>query len=350
MPLLRVMHGVAIGGLRCKYLLRVVARAAVFPDGARDMTPKRIFLTGATGTAGRATLAALQEAGHKVVCFTRAATDLDAEVRVGDAGDPASLAQDGLRDEAFDAVVSCIASRSGTPQDAWLVDYGTNSVLLDVAKAAGIAQFIMLSAICVQKPMLEFQHAKLAFEAELMASGLTYSIVRPTAFFKSLSGQLDRVRAGKPFLVFGDGTLTACKPISDRDLGLFLAGCVGNLERANKVLPIGGPGPAITPMDQAEALFALLDKPMRVKRVPVAMMDVIRGVLRILGKVSTKMADKAELVGIGRYYATESMLVWDGKGYDANATPETGTDTLFEFYETLIAEERSVALGDHSVF
>ena len=350
MPLLRVMHGVAIGGLRCKCLLRVVARAAVFPDGARDMTPKRIFLTGATGTAGRATLAALQEAGHEVVCFTRAATDLDAEVRVGDAGDPASLAQDGLRGEAFDAVVSCIASRSGTPQDAWLVDYGTNSVLLDVAKAAGIAQFIMLSAICVQKPLLEFQHAKLAFEAELIASGLTYSIVRPTAFFKSLSGQLDRVRAGKPFLVFGDGTLTACKPISDRDLGAFLAGCVGNPERANKVLPIGGPGPAITPMDQAEALSALLGKSVRVKRMPVAMMDVIRGVLRILGKVSPKMADKAELVGIGRYYATESMLVWDGNRYDANATPETGTDTLFEFYETLIAEERSVALGDHSVF
>lgn len=344
------MHGVAIGGLRCKCLLRVVARGWVFPDGARDMTPKRIFLMGATGTAGRATLAALQEAGHEVVCFTRAATDLDAEVRVGDAGDPDSVRHDGLRGEAFDVIVSCIASRTGTPQDAWLVDYGTNSVLLDVAKAAGIAQFIMLSAICVQKPMLEFQHAKLAFEEELIESGLTYSIVRPTAFFKSLSGQLDRVRAGKPFLVFGDGGLTACKPISDRDLGAFLAGCVGNPERANKVLPIGGPGPAITPMDQAEALFALLDKPMRVKRVPVAMMDVIRGVLRILGKVSPKMADKAELVGIGRYYATESMLVWDGTRYDANATPETGTDTLFEFYETLIAEERSVALGDHSVF
>lgn len=32
-----------------------------------------------------------------------------------------------------------------------------------------------------------------------------YSIVRPTSFFKSLSGQVDRLRRGKPFLVFGDG-------------------------------------------------------------------------------------------------------------------------------------------------
>lgn len=344
--MLRVCFGLAIGRARCKCLLRVVACGRVFPDGAVDMTPKRIFLTGATGTAGRATLEALRSAGHEVVCFARSPVDLGVQVRVGDA---ATL---DLRGERINAVVSCIASRSGTPRDAWAVDHDANLAVLRAAQAAGVPEFILLSAICVQKPMLEFQRAKLAFEAELMASGLTYAIVRPTAFFKSLSGQLDRVRAGKPFLVFGDGKLTACKPISDRDLGVFIAGCVGNPERANQILPIGGPGPAITPMDQAEALFALLGKPVRVKRVPVAMMDAIRGVLHVLGKVSPKMADKAELVGIGRYYATESMLVWDAEHgvYDAQATPETGADTLFAFYETLITEGRSVALGDHSVF
>jgi divinyl chlorophyllide a 8-vinyl-reductase len=77
-----------------------------------------------------------------------------------------------------------------------------------------------------RNPDLAFQEAKLAFEAELIASGLTYSIVRPTAFFKSLSGQVARLKKGKPFLVFGDGTLTACKPISDRDLGTFIASCL----------------------------------------------------------------------------------------------------------------------------
>lgn len=347
--MLRCCFGVAIVALRCKCLLRVVACGDDIPDGAQDMTPKRIFLTGATGTAGRATLEALRHAGHEVVCFMRAPADLGVEVRVGNA---ATLEREGLRGERFDAVVSCIASRSGTPKDAWAVDHDANFALLRAAQAAGVPEFVLLSAICVQKPLLEFQRAKLAFEAKLMASGLTYSIVRPTAFFKSLSGQLDRVRGGKPFLVFGDGRLTACKPISDRDLGVFIAGCIGNSARANMVLPIGGPGPAITPMDQAEALFALLGKPVKVKRVPVVMMDVIRSVLHLLGKVSPKMADKAELVGIGLYYATESMLVWDDVHgiYDADATPETGADTLFAFYETLIVEDRGVALGDHSVF
>ena len=314
------------------------------------MRSKRILLIGATGTAGRATLDALVADGHEVICFARSSANMGVEVRVGDAGDPVSLARDGFRGEAFDTVVSCIASRSGTPRDAWAVDYGVNAVLLEAAKAASVAQFILLSAICVQKPLLEFQHAKLAFEAELIASGLTYSIVRPTAFFKSLSGQLDRVRAGKPFLVFGDGLLTACKPISDRDLGAFIAGCVDDPSRANQILPIGGPGPAITPLDQAAALSRLLDRPVKVKRVPVALISAIRGGLRLLGRVSPKAAEKAELAGIGRYYATESMLVWDGVRYDAEATPETGNDTLFDFYAQLIAEDKSVALGDHSVF
>lgn len=316
------------------------------------MTKKRIFLTGATGTAGRAALDALVAVGHEVVCFARAPVDLGCEVRVGDLGDAASLARDGFRGEHFDAVVSCIASRSGTPQDSWLVDYGTNSVLLDAALGASVEQFILLSAICVQKPKLEFQHAKLAFEEELKASGLTYSIVRPTAFFKSLSGQLDRVRAGKPFLVFGDGTLTACKPISDRDLGRYIAECINDPARANAVLPIGGPGPAISPLDQVAALSDILGAPVKVKKVPVALLGAIRGVLRVLGIVSPKMAEKAELAGIGRYYATESMLVWDvSKGvYDAQATPETGSDTLRAYYAQIIASGDRVALGDHSVF
>ncbi|MEQ6204644.1 hypothetical protein ABMC88_16505 [Sulfitobacter sp. HNIBRBA2951] len=46
------------------------------------------------------------------------------------------------------------------------------------------------------------------------------------------------------------------------------------------------------------------------------------------------------------------MLVWDAErlSYDANATPETGTQTLFAFCETLIAEDGHAPLVDHSVF
>jgi divinyl chlorophyllide a 8-vinyl-reductase len=319
---------------------------------------RRVLMLGATGAIGMATVRALVAAGHEMVCLVRPGRERSpdmfagAEARFGDAIDADVLAREGLRGERFDAVVSCMASRTGAPKDAWAVDHLAHSHALKAAKAAGVTKFVLLSAICVQKPQLEFQKAKLAFEQELVASGLDYSIVRATAFFKSLSGQIARVQRGKPFLMFGDGKLTACKPISDDDLGRYLADCVSDPARSNRVLPIGGPGPAITPREQGEKLFALLGREPRFSRAPVAMLDAIIAALSAAGRVVPAIRDKAELARIGRYYATESMLVWDDKAgrYDADATPSTGADTLFDHYARVIAGEASIERGAHSVF
>lgn len=81
--------------------------------------------------------------------------------------------------------------RPGGIKDSWDIDYQATLNSLEAGRAQGAAHFVLLSAICVQKPLLEFQRAKLAFEAKLQEAGdITYSIVRPTAFFKSLAGQV----------------------------------------------------------------------------------------------------------------------------------------------------------------
>jgi divinyl chlorophyllide a 8-vinyl-reductase len=315
--------------------------------------PKRICVLGGTGTIGRATVAALVRRGYDVVCFVRAPADIaGADVRVVDVTDPASVARDGFAGERFDAVVSCMASRTGVARDAWAIDHRAHANVLGAARPAGVAHFVLLSAICVQKPLLAFQQAKLAFEAALIASGLRHSIVRPTAFFKSLSGQIDRVRSGRPFLIFGDGTLTACKPISDHDLAEYIADCLTDDSRWNRILPIGGPGPAITPRQQGDALFAMLGRPARFTSVPVGLLDVIAGGLGALGRVVPPLAAKAELARIGRYYATESMLVLDPASgrYDADATPSTGSQTLFDFYRSVVDGGAVPERGDHAVF
>ncbi len=331
-----------------------------------SVAPMRVLLLGASGTIGKATARALIGRGYEVVCLIRPRkesqlenvepslqTYLDgAEIRWCDVVDTLQLRRDGFANDCFNAVVSCMASRTGTPKDAWLVDYQANLNALQLAKESGVKHFVMLSAICVQKPLLAFQHAKLAFENALINSGLSYSIVRPTAFFKSLSGQLQRVKAGKPYLIFGDGKQTACKPISDDDLADYLAGCLENTNRHNRILPIGGPGPAITPIEQGEYLFKLLKKTPRFKSVPLGLLDGIASVLGLFGKVIPVLADKAELAKIGRYYASESMLVWDvnAQRYDADLTPSHGTQTLFKAYEEWVKGETMPERGDHAVF
>ena len=335
-------------------------------DAPLAAASRRVLVLGATGTVGCATVQVLLRRGHEVVCFVRprhavaGSSGQDArpprlkgaDIRFGEVSDPSSIARDGVRGERFDAVVSCLASRTGAPEDAWAIDHRAHLHVLEAAQGAGVGHFVLLSALCVQKPLLAFQHAKLAFEDALKASGMRYSIVRPTAFFKSLSGQIERVKRGKPFLMFGDGTLTACKPISDEDLASYIAGCLEDEACWNRILAIGGPGEAITPRQQGERLFALLGRTPRFRRVPVGVLDAIIGALSVLGRVSPSLAAKAEFARIGRYYATESMLVLNpatGR-YDAAATPSTGARTLFDFYADVLAGIAAPELGEHAFF
>ncbi|MEO1231691.1 MAG: NAD(P)H-binding protein [Myxococcota bacterium] len=327
----------------------------------------RVFVVGATGYIGRQVVRALLDRGHEVVAFARprsgvgagsdeAATRevLDgAEVRFGEVTQVSSISQDGFRGESFEAVVSCLATRTGGVEDAWSIEHRANAHVLSAARERGVQRFVLLSAICVQKPRLAFQFAKLAFEEELMASGLIWSIVRPTAYFKSLAGQVESVRAGRPFVMFGNGLTPESKPIGERDLARYVAGCLDDPSRANRILPIGGPGPVITPRVQGELLSTALGRTPRFRRVPLWLFDGIIMVLSGLGRVSSWARDKAEFARIGRYYASESMLVWDDERgvYDPEATPSYGEETLEAFYGRVAAEGiAGQELGDHSLF
>lgn len=65
--------------------------------------------------------------------------------------------------------------------------------------------------------------------------------------------------------------------------------------------------------------------------------------------------DAAEFGRIGKYYATESMLVYDPetKQYVAEATPSYGKDTLEDFFRRAMLTEEGLKgqdLGDAAVF
>lgn len=338
-----------------------------FSGSSAVQRTKRVFVAGATGYIGKFVTQELVARKYDVVSFARERSGIDgsvsagqtrrqlagSEVRFGDICDSESLVGSGMRSERFDAVFSCLTSRSGGVKDSWMIDYQANRNLLDAAKTAGAKQFVLLSAICVQKPMLEFQRAKLKFEHELRDSGMTYSIVRPTAFFKSLAGQVEAVKKGKPYVLFGNGELTSCKPISEADLARFMADCLEDPSKSNRILPVGGPGEPVSAKAQGELLFELLGRKPKFRKIPIGIFDLTIPALNLLSKLFPALEDKAEFARTGRYYASESMLAFDPETetYDGAATPSFGNDTLRDFYARILKEGcAGQELGAHSMF
>ncbi|XP_037420907.1 divinyl chlorophyllide a 8-vinyl-reductase, chloroplastic-like [Triticum dicoccoides] len=328
--------------------------AAAQPFRSLPPSETTIVVTGAMGYIGRFVVRELLRRGHPVVAVTRprsgirgknsreeVVSDLaPARVVFSDVTDPGALLADLSGYCPIHAVVCCLASGGGGVQDSWRVDYRATLHTLQAARSLGAAHFVFLSAVCVQNPLLEFQHAKLKFEDKLAAKAardpaFTYSVVRPTAFFKSQGGQVETVKKGNPYVMFGDGKFCACKPICEEDLASFIADCIFDQEKANKVLPIGGTGKALTPLDQGEMLFRLPGREPRFIKVPIRIMDGVIWVIDGLAKVFPGLEDAAEFGKIGRYYASESTLVLDPETgeYSDEKTPSYGTDTLEQFFD-----------------
>eukprot|EP00798_Chlamydomonas_sp_ICE-L_P002051 gene2051-18229_t len=327
---------------------RIVCQAA--PGGEyRSKAPKdiRVLVVGPTGYIGKFVVKELIKRGYNVTAFARETAGIKGKMGKEDtikAGINGEMGKEDTIKEFPGATVKFgnVMDKESISKVAF-DDKATKNVL-DVAREKGGSHFVLLSAICAQKPLLEFQRAKLKFESDLQAAGaageITYSIVRPTAFFKSLAGQIELVKAGKPYVMFGDGTLASCKPISESDLASFISDCVVEEDKVNKMLPIGGPGKAMSARDQANMLFKITGNKENFFPVPVALMDGLIGIFDALAK-------------IGKYYAVESMLVWDPvrNVYDEAATPSYGKDTLEAFFTKAVKEGLAGQdLGDQAVF
>lgn len=185
--------------------------------------------------------------------------------------------------------------------------------------------FVLLSAFCVGKPLLQFQFAKLKLEDCIRQSPtVSHSIVRPTAFFKSLDGQVETVRKGLPVLFFGDGSCAA-NAICERDLARYLIDCALRAQEVgmmNVSRDIGGPDvPPITKREQIELIYDTLAVP-KEKRLalslPIEIFDVLIFIFSQLEgffqramkapALRQRFEDAAEIARIVRYYATEPMV------------------------------------------
>jgi len=303
---------------------------------------KKVVIVGATGYIGKYVTKESVRRGYETIAVVRPSADTSSDfftgatIVEGDVTNAEMLLQCNAFSSRPDAVISCLASRSGVKDDSFLIDYQATLNSLQAAVSAGADHFVLLSAFCVRKPLLQFQKAKLKFEAALedaQASGklARYSIVRPTAFFKSVSGQFELVQQGWPFVMFGDGETCRCNPIAETDLAAYMLDCLDQPEKWNRVLNVGGPDSGLSMKEQGELLFQVLGKPAKFWKVPIAVFDVVIGVLAGLGKIFPSLEDAAELGRIGKYYAVEDMLTTD-------PLEKFGKVTLHQHYERIRVE------------
>ena len=226
---------------------------------------EKVVVVGASGYIGKAVVRESVRRGYPTTAVVRDASAAAGEAKFkganvvqADVTQPATLGGP-LSSGNVDVVISCLASRSGSKKDSFAIDYQATLNCLEAAKAAGARHFVMLSAFCVtsaeqQDPYaLQFQYAKKDMEAKLREqSEVGYTIVRPTAFFKSVSGQVEVVNGGGPFVYFdlGGGKCATCNPIAEADLAAALIDTITDPSKKDALWNIGGPDDGLSMKQQ----------------------------------------------------------------------------------------------------
>lgn len=230
-----------------------------------------VAVAGGTGFLGREVTEALLDAGHAVTVISRRKPERDpidvrATWKAGDVTIPEGLA--GAL-EGASAVVDAVQfpnSPIENPRKGFTfekIDFGGTKNLVDSARAAGVGQYIGLSGVGADETApYHWLRFKWQEEQYIMASGLPYTIFRPSWIYGKRDVSLNRFLGFARFLPFipviGNGK-TRINPLFAPDLGAHVAAAAGNANALGKVFEIGGP--AVLTMD-----------------------DVIRGALKAAGK------------------------------------------------------------------
>ena len=239
----------------------------------------KVLVTGGTGFVGPKVVHALRAQGRDVRALVRRpdrASQLagwGAELVTGDVTDPASLraAADGCTH-----VVHLVAIIKGKPADFHRVmTQGTND-LLAAAKDAGVARFVLMSALGTSettKDLVPYFASKWAMEQETVRSGLEYTIFRPSFIFGRDGGVLPifvkQVRFSPVVPVIGTG-LQRIQPIFVEDVAQYFARGLDHPQAANRTFELGGPD-VVTWNELYLTIAKVLGKRRRLLHLPIGL-------------------------------------------------------------------------------
>lgn len=177
----------------------------------------KVLVTGASGFLGQATAAAVRDAGHDVRTFQRRPSGVAGVTDVaGTMTDAAALAR---AVEGVDAVVHLAAkvSLAGDPAEFVRVNVDGTRLLVDAARAAGVARFVFVSSPSVAHTGSSLSGAD-AGPAEPARARGDYARTKAAAELVALGadGPGFAVVAVRPHLVWGPGDTQLVGRIVDR--------------------------------------------------------------------------------------------------------------------------------------
>ena len=257
-----------------------------------------IAIFGGTGTLGRQLLPGLVDAGRDIRVIARHAPPRDAalsrlgvEWMRGDVRD-ARVLDAALR--GVDTVVSAIAGFGG--QDALgskAVDRDGNLALIEAAGRAGVASVVMLSinGAGPEHP-IELFRDKWAAEEALRASGLSWTIIRPTAYLESWLGIIGGplVETGRT-RIFGTGR-NPINFVSAADVARFVELAIDDSRLRSTAIEVPGPE-NLTLDDLASLVESASGRSGRRDHAPRAMLRLARLATRVPKPVMSALISTA---------------------------------------------------------
>jgi uncharacterized protein YbjT (DUF2867 family) len=219
-----------------------------------------ILITGATGTIGSAVVRLLAARGEQVRAMTRDPSKAQAwpgvEAVRGDFDDDASLAR-----AAVGASRLFLLSAPGPSVSRH------DEAMLAAARAAGVRRVVKLSAIGTGE-LADFEVADwhLPGERAVRASGLEWTVLRPSSFASNTLRWADPIRAGNPI----PNTMKAGPQgvVDPRDVAEVAVRALTTDAHLGAVLTLTGPELLSVP-DQAAQLGSLLGRPLTTVDVPL---------------------------------------------------------------------------------
>ncbi len=275
-----------------------------------------ILLTGITGNIGGATARALLDKGVRFRALVR------------DPGKAAAWAEKGVELVQGDIEDAAAVKRalSGIDRALLVMPNGEHQEPAELAftrtaKEAGLAWLIKLSSPeAVRGTTSPIPLAHIAAEDAIMASGMKWTLVRPSFYMQNFRGSVKAARAtGKLSMPMGNGTVALT---DNNDAGLFLAHILtdpNSAQHYSQCYDITGPDPVMTFHDVAKVIGEVIGQP-ALKDEPAYKTHVARGknqkalddliglwtAPRTIDEIEQTMIDHG--VPVGKVYRAADML------------------------------------------